>query len=384
MEKDKQGAAVLLTLEGAAEEAALELDVSVINSNDGLKSIIQQLDKRYIKDRTLEKFQALEAFDSYQRKPERSINEHIHDLEKLYFKLKSHGTTISEDLLAYKLLKSVSVSPADEKLAKGTTNEFTFVSMKSQLKKIFPDANSISSPAAKTLLFHKIHETHALPSQVTYFVRGRGRGTYKRNASHFSQCTRPVAFPRCLAPQGKIPIDPRTDKISRCSLCDAITHWSPDRPKNVLPIHTSQPCPTYFETSDTDPSLGGLPVAILDSDTEAHETFYETVIFQSDFNHPERLGGLVAEAWNSGVFDSGVTKTVCGQAWFNVYVGSQSDSDHASILMRPRKMSSNLGMGTMSLPLLLPSFQQQLRIATSRSVQTSWTRIFHFFSPEMQ
>ena len=132
LEKDKQGAALLLTLEGAAEEAALELDVSVINRNDGLKSIIQQLDKLYLKDKTLEKFQALEVFDSYQRKPETPIHEHIQNFEKLYYKLKSHGTTISEDLLAYKLLKSANLSTADEKLAKGTTNELTLVSMKSQ------------------------------------------------------------------------------------------------------------------------------------------------------------------------------------------------------------------------------------------------------------
>ena len=76
-----------------------------------------------------------------------------------------------------------------------------------------------------------------------------------------------------------------------CSLCDAITHWSPDCPENVCPIHTSQPRPTYFETSDTDPLLGGLPAAIPDSDIEAHETFYEIVLFQSDFDYPERLCG---------------------------------------------------------------------------------------------
>ena len=158
--------------------------------------------------------------------------------------------------------------------------------------------------------FHEIHEAHALPSHGTYFVRGRGHGTYKRNASRFSQYTCPVAFPRRPAPQGKNPIDPRTGRISRCSVCDAITHWSPDCPENVCPIHTSQPRPTYFETSDTDPSLGGLPAAIPDSDIEAHETFYEIVLFQSDFDHPEHLRGLVAETWNPGVLDSGATKTV--------------------------------------------------------------------------
>ena len=82
-----------MILEDAAKGAALELDVSVINTNDGLKSIIQQLDKLYLKGKALEKFQALEAFDSYQRKPETSVREHVHNFEKLYFKLKIHGTT---------------------------------------------------------------------------------------------------------------------------------------------------------------------------------------------------------------------------------------------------------------------------------------------------
>ena len=155
---------------GFCPRTALELDVSVINSNDGLKSIIQQLDKLYLKDKTLERFQALEAFDCYQGKPETPIHEHIHNFEKLYFKLKSHGTTISEGLLTYKLSKSANLSMADEKLVKGTTNELTLVSMKSQLQKIFPDASSISSPAAETLPCHEIHEAHAFPSQGTYFV----------------------------------------------------------------------------------------------------------------------------------------------------------------------------------------------------------------------
>ena len=170
LEKEKQGAALLLTLEGEAEDAALELDVSVINSNDGLKSVIQQLDKLYLKDKTLEKFQVLDAFDSYQRKPETSIHEHIHNFDKLYFKLKSHGTTISEDLLAYKLLKSANLSPADEKLAKGTANELTLVSMKSQLKKIFPDANSISLLLQKRCHFMKyMRPMHFHHRELTLF-----------------------------------------------------------------------------------------------------------------------------------------------------------------------------------------------------------------------
>ena len=91
--------------------------------------------------------------------------------------------------------------------------------------------------------------------------------------------------------------------------------------------------------------MGGLPAAIPDSDTEDHETFYEIVLFQSDFNHLECLRGLVAKAWNSGVLNSGATKTVCGQARFDAYVSSLSDSDHASILMRPSQNVFKFGDG---------------------------------------
>ena len=101
LEDAKKGAAVLLTLEGLAKEAVLELDATKINAADGLKNVIERLDRLYLKDTTLNKFQALEAFDSYTRSPTTSIQEHIHQFfDELYFKLHSHGTTISEDLLA--------------------------------------------------------------------------------------------------------------------------------------------------------------------------------------------------------------------------------------------------------------------------------------------
>ena len=80
--------------------------------------------------------------------------------------------------------------------------------------------------------------------------------------------------------------------------------YAPSTPHN-LALHTSKPLiQTYYS--------GGLPAAIPDFDIEAHETFYEIVLFQSVFDHPERPHDLAAEAWNSGVLDSGATKTVCG------------------------------------------------------------------------
>ena len=179
LEDAKKGAAVLHTLEGLAEEAVLELNDTKINAADGLKNVIERLDRLYLKDTTLDKFQALEAFDSYTRPPTTSKQEHIHQFDKLYFKLHSHGTTISEDLLAYKLLKSANLSPQDEKIAKGTTTELTLSNMKTQLKKIFPDSTSLStSQSTDTIKVCDTNETHLAPNHQdsldTFYSRHHG------------------------------------------------------------------------------------------------------------------------------------------------------------------------------------------------------------------
>ena len=102
-----------MTLEGTAQETVLELAANEISAEDGIDKVIAKLDKLYLKDATLEKFETLERFDAFQRKPESTIQEHIHLFEKLYNKLKDKGTTMSDDLLAYKLLKSVQLSAQD-------------------------------------------------------------------------------------------------------------------------------------------------------------------------------------------------------------------------------------------------------------------------------
>lgn len=83
LEKSKHGAAVLLTLEGAAEEAVLEITRETLNSEDSLDKIIERLDLLYLKDSTLEKFQALECFDTYKRNSSTTIQQHLHQFDKL-------------------------------------------------------------------------------------------------------------------------------------------------------------------------------------------------------------------------------------------------------------------------------------------------------------
>ena len=147
LEPKKQGVAVFLTLDGTARDAALELDESKISSDTGLVTILKRLDELYLKDETLQKYEVFDEFDNYRRSPDTPINEFLHKFSMLYNKLNSYGTTISDDLLGYKLLKTTNLSADNEKLAE-VTCALKYDSIREQLRKIFSDSTSASASSS--------------------------------------------------------------------------------------------------------------------------------------------------------------------------------------------------------------------------------------------
>ena len=245
-----------MSLKGTAQETVLELDTAVIHAEDGCDKVIEKLDKLYLKDATLEKFENLESFDSFMRKPNTTIQEHIHQFEKLYKKIKDKGTTMSDDLLAYKLLKSVQLSHQDEKIVKGTTGDLTLENMKTQLKKIFPDSGLKPTTIKDDLVPNEINEVEGgfVDSAETFYNSRRGgyrdyQGTlyqprrppnppplhYRFNSSN--RFTNPrgrryvpaFSSPRYPSP-GRYPLNPRTGSVSQCRLCSSSDHFERDCP----------------------------------------------------------------------------------------------------------------------------------------------------------
>ena len=112
-----------------------------------------------MKDKTIDKFQALEAFSNYKRRPEATINEHIVEFEKLYYKIKQYGTTLPDDFLAFKLLKSANLSKLEERITKSPIENLTLPTMKAQLKKLFEEeSKSPSSTNDKEFKINEINE----------------------------------------------------------------------------------------------------------------------------------------------------------------------------------------------------------------------------------
>ena len=125
---------MFLSLNGEALDAALELE-EVISGKDRLKSIVTHLDKLYKEDDTLSKFHTLESFETYKRPSTLSIPEYINEFEKRLHNVKNYGTEMSDDILAYRLLKNANLKQSKEQLIIAAISDLRYNLMKEQLKK---------------------------------------------------------------------------------------------------------------------------------------------------------------------------------------------------------------------------------------------------------
>ena len=309
--KEKQGTTILLSLKGQDQEAVLELTSAQITAAAGLDAVINRLDSLYLKDTTLQKYKALENFESYRRTPSTSINNFICGFEKRHHKIKSHGTTISDDLLAFCLLKSANLPAADEKLAKGTA-ELTYTSMKDQLKKLFSDSNSLPSTAETTdpSRFEEIniHESYNEDNAHNTYYNSRGsrrnyRGHYPRNFNRGSMNSNW----RTPSNHQEKPIqrNPRDQhgNITKCNICESVMHWAPKCP------HQKNSDATYFSLST--PTSGAEDIH-LSLPAQLNQEEYEIVLHQSDHDTPQHMNSLILESTDYAVLDCGASRTVAG------------------------------------------------------------------------
>ena len=58
--KSKQAPAIFLTLSGEAREAAGEIQLDLLVCDDGVKNLLDTLDKMYLKDETIVAYEAFE------------------------------------------------------------------------------------------------------------------------------------------------------------------------------------------------------------------------------------------------------------------------------------------------------------------------------------
>ena len=150
--------------------------------------------------------------------------------------------------------------------------------MKDQLKKISGDLSCIpptssSDGVIKTEQVNHLQEDCS-SDQGLYFSYSWARGA-PRGRCCGCGWPQPSFSSRVKPKQCKNPVDKRGN-TTRCAICESMNHWIQD-------------CP--------------------DKGSRDFNTYY-VVLYQSDYDHPNKLKNLVAESWNAAVLDSSASKTV--------------------------------------------------------------------------
>ena len=84
LDKKEQGPALALSLTGKAKEAALELSVTELNADGGVKTLTDKLDGLFLKDENQRICVSLKSFEQYKREVRQSIDSFINDFERLH------------------------------------------------------------------------------------------------------------------------------------------------------------------------------------------------------------------------------------------------------------------------------------------------------------
>ena len=403
-EPTKEGPLVFRSLQTnfKAKSAISELTVTQIGSKDGVKLILEKLDKAYLGDENIRIITCLEKFETFKRLPSVNMTSFILEFERLHSQLKSHGITYPDGVLAYRIMKAASISSEHEQLLRATikTGKWSYEAVLQQLKKIFNEISSVQSSQQSERTI-KVEETmftenpysssqgyisnnyedydelhyhnftdgveyepnfpQSVPKieehDVYYGSRTSSRGTqpWKWNSgrpggrSYFPSPYRPSERPSFQNTKGfqrfgeqfnsnqqqsrqdSYGMNPKDHRgyPTVCRKCRSTYHYW-DQCPHVSPqerINASKKV-MYNQSSphSEDQYIALIALSQKPTPTSIHETFC-----------------LMSETLNKAVIDSGCTKTVAGERWFDAYLETLSDDERNDIQTMDSKAQFRFG-----------------------------------------
>ena len=254
-----------------------------------------------------------------------SVSRYINEFESLLNKTTKFGTTMSEDILAYRLLKSANLSEEQEQLVKATIDRYTFDTMQEQLKRICGDKKMSNEASFKSdikvesdIFYQKDSQGDDIDDQNETYCEGgqnqygykkcqnplnssyRGEGYYQRSTSDRSSRNTFQSNSR-----RENPLDYRVN-VSRCKVCQSTFRRAKD-------------CPNKNAT--------------------------EVTLYQSILHTEEALQQFTGEAFCAAILDSGASKTVCGKTWLRCYEETLPKEKQELIHSEPSTGSFKFGDG---------------------------------------
>lgn len=313
IEPKKRALAIALTLTGKAKETALEVEVKVLNAEDGVKKLVGKLDTVLKKHDSDADYEAYTAFDSFRRSSGMKMSDYIYDFENKYSVCKKRKMELPSAVMAFKLLDNAGLSDTEKQLAMTACGEVSFDNMKNALKRIFVE-RSFGSDSCSASAGASAEPSIKVEPQEAFFTQQRsGPRRYNSPRSYQSGRTQP----------GTNPLD-RFGRRSRCAICQSVYHWV----KN---------CPNKTESVKV--------VEEKDLSEKGKEDFENCNI--TLFTNSSECEVFMTEAFGSAVIDTACTKTVCGERWLNNYVNRLNPSFEQHVSKSTSNKKFRFGDGKM-------------------------------------
>ena len=135
--KEKWAATVYLNLEGKARRHCKGMKAADLTGDAGMANLTKKLDELFGKDENVAALLSYESFETFTRPDGMGINDYINEFESRYAKAAAKSLTVSDQVLAYRLLKNANLSRDKQLLARATASDLTLKSMNTKIKAIF-------------------------------------------------------------------------------------------------------------------------------------------------------------------------------------------------------------------------------------------------------
>lgn len=253
MNKNKQGGALFLTLEGKPRRTVLdEVTADQIDSADGVKHITKVLDALFLKDKSQMGFQAYDEFIKFRRTGNTPISDFLVDFNLKYNTIKSYDMTLPDGVLAYTLLTCANLSDEQARVCTATVHNLTYDDMRKQIERVCVSLPTESVQRKDTSViepqfYHEetsydneydyeydndsqdiceTEEGYNTPNDTYYTAPSTyNRGKYSYPKGNF---TNQKPYPSKLNPPDEF------GKPTPCRYCHSVYHWidkCPDAPK---------------------------------------------------------------------------------------------------------------------------------------------------------
>lgn len=308
----KRALAVTLSLTGKARETAVSIAVEKLNDDNGMKTLITELDKVFKKEDKDLAYEAYTTFDTYKRTEGTKIGDYIYQFERFYSMCKDLKMELPDAVLAFKLLDNANLSSREKQLAMTACTELTLASMKSAMKRIFGERTGITSEEGDVSCSSTGPIT--VKQESAYFV-------YKQKDRRPVSKT-PGAYNKVQV--GTNPLN-KFGRRSSCAICRSVFHWA-------------KQCPHKDEQANLTELGGNSQQETVDDETET----CNITLFTKEASINEVL---VTESCGAAVIDTACTKTVCGENWLKQYVGTLKTCDKKKLIKQPSIKRFKFGDG---------------------------------------